>query len=413
MRGPAGVRFCDTLVEIPRDATLQIVGRPPRPIFLEALALFRSDVTVAQDGSQGDHTAVPICFESNWQAAVAHAGLEDDGRELLIMSDIGSSYFDWLHLPFGQISVTADEAEISHREFADYVLGHGSFFGTREGAEIIHEPVRYGQFDRSDDPEKQEKLDRVLDGLADDASRDDLNHVLKAAPVDMWRHWLKRVMSGMEYFDYIQLQPEDVVLNCGVHGGAEIPQFLARLGKRGRLFNVDPLGHRYLQPFVVDAIEQADCQVTEVAAALNYRDGEIVLPVEEGGMAASYSINRSDFEVRSGFQAFPCIRIDDIFDNYDLDRFDYLKMDIEGAEIAALRGGMQAIKRFRPTLAISIYHAPEHFWDIPCSLMRELEDYCFFVRHYHFISNETLLYAIPKERPMVPRRPEMPIFLRD
>lgn len=411
MRGPAGVRFCDTLVEIPRSVTLQIVGRPPRPKFLEALALFRGDVTVAQDGTQDDHSAALICFESNWQAALAHAGLEGDGRELLVMSDIGSSYFDWLHIPFEKISATADGPEVSHRDFADYVLGHGSFFGTREGDEIIHEPVRYGQFGRSGDPDKQEKLNRVLDQLEDDASRDDLTYVLTAAPTDMWRHWLSQVMSGMEYFDYVQLAPDDVVLNCGVHGGAEIPQFLARLGRKGKLLNIDPLGHAYLQPFVHDAVEQSDSQVTEVAAALNDRGGEVVLPVEDGGMAASYGINDAQYQVRPGFRAFPCRTIDEIVSTQGLERVDYIKMDIEGAEIPALEGGLATIKRFRPNLAISIYHAPEHFWDIPLLLMDALQDYRFFVRHYHFISNETLLYGIPKERPVSARRQGLPIRL--
>jgi len=328
-----------------------------------------------------------------------------------VMSDIGSSYFDWLHIPIGQVSVTEGGAEISHRDFADYVLGHGPFFGTMEGEEISHEPVRYAQFDRSDDPDKQEKLEKVLSGLADDASRDDLNHVLTAAPTDMWRHWLSQVMSGMEYFDYVQLFPDDAVLNCGVHGGAEIPQFLARLGPKGKLLNIDPLGHAYLQPFVREAAEQADSKVTEVAAALNDRGGEVVLPVEDGGMAASYAINDALYQVRPGFRAFPCRTIDEIVSSQKLERVDYIKMDIEGAEIPALMGGLTTIKTFRPNLAISIYHAPEHFWDIPLLLMDALEDYRFFVRHYHFISNETLLYGIPKERPVAARRYGLPSVL--
>ena len=40
-------------------------------------------------------------------------------------------------------------------------------------------------------------------------------------------------------------------------------------------------------------------------------------------------------------------------------------MDIEGAELPALKGAERSIKRYRPNLAISIYHSLDDFLDIP------------------------------------------------
>ena len=71
-------------------------------------------------------------------------------------------------------------------------------------------------------------------------------------------------------------------------------------------------------------------------------------------------------------------------------------MDIEGSELAALRGGINIIKRERPILAISIYHSIKDYWEIPKFLMQELEKYKYYVRHHALICNETVLYAIPK-----------------
>ena len=72
-------------------------------------------------------------------------------------------------------------------------------------------------------------------------------------------------------------------------------------------------------------------------------------------------------------------------------------MDIEGAELSALKGGMEIIKKYRPQLAISIYHSSEDFVNIPLYLSENLENYKFRIGHYSDTIIETVLYAIPNE----------------
>ena len=42
----------------------------------------------------------------------------------------------------------------------------------------------------------------------------------------------------------------------------------------------------------------------------------------------------------------------------------FIKMDIEGAELEALQGAKYLINSNRPDLAISVYHSPNYLWDI-------------------------------------------------
>ena len=91
------------------------------------------------------------------------------------------------------------------------------------------------------------------------------------------------------------------------------------------------------------------------------------------------------------------ISIDNFFKQQ---RIDFIKMDIEGAELHALQGGIMTIQRDRPILAISLYHSPHDVVDIPFYLMDMLDDYIFMVRHHSFIGSETVLYAIPEEKMM-------------
>lgn len=87
-----------------------------------------------------------------------------------------------------------------------------------------------------------------------------------------------------------------------------------------------------------------------------------------------------------------CVDLDSFLGDMNID---FVKMDIEGAELHALEGGISSIRRSRPILAISLYHSPHDVVDIPDFLMNTLKDYIFLIRHHSFIGSETVLYAIP------------------
>ncbi|MBE5871393.1 MAG: FkbM family methyltransferase [Lachnospiraceae bacterium] len=72
----------------------------------------------------------------------------------------------------------------------------------------------------------------------------------------------------------------------------------------------------------------------------------------------------------------------------------FIKMDIEGAELNALRGAEKVICRWKPKLAICIYHKTEDIWEIPDYILRLRPDYRFYLRHYSFDGSETVLYAV-------------------
>lgn len=74
---------------------------------------------------------------------------------------------------------------------------------------------------------------------------------------------------------------------------------------------------------------------------------------------------------------------------------DFIKMDIEGAELKALMGAKKTIKKYRPQLAICIYHKPEDYVEIPKYIKELFSGYKLYIRHYTNYDLETVLYAIP------------------
>lgn len=76
--------------------------------------------------------------------------------------------------------------------------------------------------------------------------------------------------------------------------------------------------------------------------------------------------------------------------------YTFLKMDIEGAEGAAIEGAKRSIYKHHPKLAISVYHKVDDFWKIPLQVLAIREDYDIFMRHYTEGFTETVMFFIPK-----------------
>lgn len=85
--------------------------------------------------------------------------------------------------------------------------------------------------------------------------------------------------------------------------------------------------------------------------------------------------------------------IDTMVERLGVSKVDLIKMDIEGAELAALHGAQKTILRDRPKLAICIYHQLDHFWKIPQFIDSLHCGYEFRIGHFTIHAEETVLFA--------------------
>ena len=76
------------------------------------------------------------------------------------------------------------------------------------------------------------------------------------------------------------------------------------------------------------------------------------------------------------------------------DKVTFIKMDIEGAELEALRGAADVIRRDKPKLAISIYHKPKDYFEIPFFVKELVPEYRLYIRHHKMVYFDTVLYAV-------------------
>lgn len=96
----------------------------------------------------------------------------------------------------------------------------------------------------------------------------------------------------------------------------------------------------------------------------------------------------------AGNEIIQCVAIDDVLQGFNPT---FIKMDIEGAEMNALKGAKKSIIASRPQLAICVYHSLSDLWEIPLLIKSFYEGYKFYLRSYNYMGLETVLYAFPEK----------------
>ncbi|MBF0232154.1 MAG: FkbM family methyltransferase [Desulfamplus sp.] len=71
----------------------------------------------------------------------------------------------------------------------------------------------------------------------------------------------------------------------------------------------------------------------------------------------------------------------------------FIKADIEGMELSMLKGARKTIKRYKPKMALSIYHNPSHIIEIAEYVNSLNPEYHMAIRHHSPIFAESVLYC--------------------
>ncbi|MBR5336534.1 MAG: FkbM family methyltransferase [Lachnospiraceae bacterium] len=103
---------------------------------------------------------------------------------------------------------------------------------------------------------------------------------------------------------------------------------------------------------------------------------------------------KNSFMSDSGEQVLDVDSVDNITEGK---RVSFIKMDIEGAEYEAIRGARKTIRKYRPVMAVSVYHFTEDLFRLCLEIEKMIPDYYdYYLRHYSPTMIETILYAVPK-----------------
>lgn len=212
-------------------------------------------------------------------------------------------------------------------------------------------------------------------------------------PLSMYTHapaiahqFLQKQYAYEERNPPIWISRGDVVIDGGAAWGDTALLFAYAAGASGRVvaFEFEPANLEILRKNMALNPDLA-ARITTVSRAL-WRDSATTLHFTPGGTGTRVVDAGPDnaLEVAS-------ISIDEYAQG--LPRVDFIKMDIEGAETAALEGAAETIRRHRPKLAISLYHSLSDFVDIPRFIASLGVPYEYYIDHATIHAEETVLFA--------------------
>jgi FkbM family methyltransferase len=181
--------------------------------------------------------------------------------------------------------------------------------------------------------------------------------------------------------DLVTFLPGGTYIDGGAYDGDTVRKYIAAAdGKFGRIiaFEPDPETYRRLVANFAD-----DKRVEPMNIGL-HRRRDVLRFVNDSSRAALLS-DGGEIEV-------PVVNIDEVLKGAPVN---YIKLNIEGAELATLEGAQESIRRHRPILAISAYHAPDHLWRVPELIHAIVPSYKLHLRQQESGCVEPVVYAIP------------------
>ena len=99
---------------------------------------------------------------------------------------------------------------------------------------------------------------------------------------------------------------------------------------------------------------------------------------EEGEAGVIKNIGRGTSLTKEGGTIVPTVTIDGLLNGREAD---FIKFDVEGAELAAIRGGAETIRKFRPAMNIACYHRSEDIFELPLRVLELNPGYKVYIRH--------------------------------
>jgi FkbM family methyltransferase len=200
----------------------------------------------------------------------------------------------------------------------------------------------------------------------------------------MLRHY-----EGNSANKVIKAEEGDVVIDAGGCWGDSALYFAHEVGENGKVYSFE---------FMPDNLE-----IFERNMSLNPKLSQIINLVRnpvwsksgeqlfvEGNGPGARVVPHSGDPNSTRVETFT---IDDLVIKEKIRRVDFIKMDIEGAELEALRGAANTIRQFRPKLAISVYHKLNDIWEIPQYIDGLGLGYKFTLKHVTIHAEETVLFA--------------------
>lgn len=194
-----------------------------------------------------------------------------------------------------------------------------------------------------------------------------------------------------QYLDHINRDEIKTIIDCGVYDGSGIDLLLRFLHNVEKIYGFEPLNDiNCPNPENIFSKDQLN-KIEIIPKAVFTHKTELSISIGAHGSAITENTKENTKNIET-------ISIDEFVVENKIQKIDFIKIDIENAELPALKGAIRTIENHRPQIATSIYHSNEQFFEVPLFLINNFKNYTHKIGHYSLGFGETVWYSIPNEK---------------
>ncbi len=231
----------------------------------------------------------------------------------------------------------------------------------------------------------RDRLDEVRALLADERSQEVFDGIVEYRLTGKIEPLLSTCDAREEVFRILHPKRYERYLDLGAYNGDTIRELLTYQPRLQRIWALEPDRRSFRK--LMESAERDGFHSLLTAEQAGAWESDGTLYVSDEGSRNSHltdaPVGRSKpVSVRSP---------DSLLQG---ERVDYIKYDVEGAEWQALQGSVDTIARWKPDLAVSLYHRAEDLWRLPLLVHRMNPSYQLYLRRPPYIPPWDLcLYA--------------------
>lgn len=144
-----------------------------------------------------------------------------------------------------------------------------------------------------------------------------------------------------------RIKKDDVVIDCGAHIGT-FSLLACQHGARC-VYAFEPFRNNIT---ALERLMYLGNPINIIPSVVFNINGILKFEPKEGRGSGGGKVAQEGHDVTA-------FRIDDVVNEFKIDKVNFIKMDVEGSELKALEGAIDTIYNYKPSLAIAAYHNEE------------------------------------------------------
>lgn len=204
------------------------------------------------------------------------------------------------------------------------------------------------------------------------------------------KHFIKKSSYPQYFHPEVSPLPGDVIIDGGAFIGDTVELINNELNSNCEIHSFEPSKESFIK--LQETVENCDFHNVFVNnLGLGEKSEELKFTYSELNPAGSRISEEDNQHIR-------ITSTDDYAIDKGLEKLDVIKLDIEGFELAALKGAKKSIEQFRPKLQVCLCQSKEDLIEIYEYLSEQFKhlNYQYYIGHHADNHWGTVLYAVTK-----------------